>query len=211
MSKVLFSNGEEFSFSSEEIIEYGLYYEDKVIDDFYELCTTILAKRMMTANASYVLFSNKTKAQIKKRFEVYINEKNTEEWSPYYEGAVYKALERLEELGYIDDVKYANRYAYNALIVKCASKNSVLNELIYKKGISKEIAECEVNKIMQFNEQIEADNIHKLLNKKLKGKYPDNPKEFARIYRYAIGKGFTHNDIENALNDIKLELEDTYE
>lgn len=209
---VIFDNREKLTFTSDEVMEYGLYCEDKIIENFFDLCTLILSKRMMAANASYVLFSNKTRFQVKKKFEVYISEGNiSEDWIPYGENAINKALDRLEELGYLDDTVYAQKYANSALCSKCLSKNAVLNDLVYKKGISKEIAEMAIENIYSENDFLETDNLYKLLKKKIKNSFPQDKNSEAKIYRYAIGKGFSYNDIETALDKIKREAEESNE
>ena len=209
---IIFDNGEKLNFTSDEVMEYGLYCENKIIDNFFDFCTLILSKRMMAANASYVLFSNKTSFQVKKKLEVYVSEGNIDlQWLPYGESAINKALDRLEELGYIDDEAYAYKYANSALCSKCSSKNAVLNELVYKKGISRDIAEKAIEDIYSKNDDLETDNLYKLLKKKIKSSFPQDKNSEAKIYRYAISKGFSYNDIERALDKIKREAEESDE
>lgn len=209
---VIFDNGEKLIFTADEVFEYGLYCEDKIIEDFFDLCSLILSKRMMAANASYVLFSNKTKFQVQKKLEVYASEKKvSEDWFPYVDCAINKALDRLEELGYLDDMSYAQKYANNALCSKCSSKNAVLNDLVYKKGISKEIAEMAVENVYSNNDDIETDNLYKLLRKKIKDSFPQDKNSEAKIYRYAMGKGFSYQDIERTIEILRREAEESDE
>lgn len=206
--EIEFDKGELLTFSRDEVMEYGLYCEGDEVENLYELCTKILSKRMMADNASYVLFSSRTRFQVQKKFENYISEGNvSEEWAVYSDDAIIKALDRLEELKYLDDISYASKYASNALLSKNASKNSVINDLIYKKGISKEIAQTEVSKIFAENEQIEDQNIYNLLKKKIKGNFPSEPKEILKLQRYGMSRGFSYHQIENALEIIKKEAE----
>ena len=55
--RITFSNGEALSFTEEEVLEHGLYREGEPCRGYEEICTVVLAKRMMASAASYVLFS----------------------------------------------------------------------------------------------------------------------------------------------------------
>ncbi len=210
--KVEFSCGDILLFSSDEVIEHGLYSEEKQLDSLYDFCVMILSKRMMAAHASYVLFSNKTRFQVQRKMQAYVSDGNiSDEWIPYTDDAIKSALKRLEELEYINDSLYAQKYAANALLCKGASKNSVLNDLVYKKGIAKEIAEEEIFRVCEQNEELESENAYKLLKKKTKSNFPTEQKEIDKLYRYAMGKGFSRREIEDALDIIKSEVEEVYE
>lgn len=60
--RITFSSGDVLSFTEEEVLEHGLYREGVPCRDYEEICTVVLAKRMMASAASYVLFSAKTEA-----------------------------------------------------------------------------------------------------------------------------------------------------
>ena len=76
---VAFSSGDVLGFTKDEVLEYGLYIEDKFVDDFNKLCSIILAKRMMAFAASYVLFSMKSVYQVRVKLEEYCNKSELEE------------------------------------------------------------------------------------------------------------------------------------
>ena len=69
---VTFSSGEKLDFTADEAFEFGLYEEDKYVDGFQKLCTTVLARRMMSFAASYVLFSMKSTYQVRLKLEEYV-------------------------------------------------------------------------------------------------------------------------------------------
>ena len=209
---VLFSNGETLIFTKDEALEHGLYIEDKIIDDFDKLCTIILAKRMMAYAASYVLFSMKSAYQVRLKLEEYCDKSELEvEWQPFYEEAVKEALRRLEELHYINDAEYIRRYVKTIFKSKIVSKNNILKELVYKKGIDKNLAECIVEEIYANEEvDLESENAYRLVKQKMNGKIPSYgevgaKKELARLYRIAMSKGFSYELIESTLQRIREE------
>ncbi len=74
-----------------------------------------------------------------------------------------KAVERMEELGLVNDESYALRYAQKLIFTKHMSKNAVVYELV-RKGIDKELA-------AEILEEIEVDvseQIRIIIDKKYK-------------------------------------------
>lgn len=209
---VAFSSGETLEFTKDEALEYGLYIEDKVIDNFNELCSIILAKRMMAFVASYVLFSMKSVYQVKTKLAEYSSKHELEnDWMQFYDSAVDEAIRRLEELEYLSDELYVRRYVKTALKGKIISKNNILNELVYKKGIDKNLAESLVDEIYA-NEELDAEseNAYRLLKKKIGENFPCGEeskvkKEIAKLYRFAMSKGFSYSVAESALQRIREE------
>lgn len=203
---ITFSTGDTFKFTCDEVAEYGLYREGEVCGNFEEMCIAVLAKRMMAQVASYVLFSARTSFQVKKRIEAEKEAgKFAGEMERFFDSAEDEAIKRLEELKYIDDVKYAEKYASSVLSGKCVSKAFVLNELVYKKGIDRDIAEAAVNEAAECGYVSDEENAYKLLMKKTKGIIPEDRKDLEKLYRFAIGKGFTFGIIESAVQRIKEE------
>lgn len=209
---VTFSSGEKLNFTAEEAFEYGLYLEGEFIENFENVCTVVLAKRMMAFAASYVLFSMKSVSQVKAKLEEYCKKAELEDdWTQFSEDAVEEAVRRLRESEYINDEIYSRRYTNTTLKSKPVSKAALLNELVYKKGIDKEIAEKTVEEIYSNDENIsDGENAYRLLKKKTGGNIPYGDdsvakKELAKLYRFAAAKGFSYSDIENALSRIREE------
>ena len=209
---VTFGSGEILDFTAEEAFEYGLYREGERIDDLESFCTVILAKRMMAFVASYVLFSMKTVNQVRVRLGEYFDKKEQEEaWKIYSESAIEEAIKRLKELDYINDDVYALRYINTALKGKPVSKAALFNELVYKKGVDKDVAERAIEEVC--NEQADfsdSENAYRLLKKKTGGRVlkesdSDSKKEYLKLIRFAMSKGFSYSDAENALRRINEE------
>lgn len=209
---VTFSSGEVLDFTAEEAFEYGLYQEGEHIDNLESLCIVILAKRMMAFIASYVLFSMKTVSQVRTRLGEYFGRKEQMAgWEIFKEGAVEEAIRRLKESEYINDEVYTLRYVNTALKGKPVSKANLLSELVYKKGIDKDIAEKVIEAAYSEQTSIsDSENAYRLLKKKTEGRIGsvedfDCKKELAKLYRFAMSKGFSYSDVENALQRIREE------
>ncbi len=209
---VTFENGDILDFTAEEAFEYGLYREGERIDNLESLCTVILAKRMMAFVASYVLFSMKTVSQVKVKLGEYFKKKEQEEaWMVFSESATEEAIRRLKESEYINDEVYALRYVNTALKGKPISKVSLLNDLVYKKGIDKDLAQKIVEEVYAEQEGIsDSENAYRLLKKKIGNSVVSSEdsygnKERAKLIRFAMSKGFSYGDVENALQRIREE------
>jgi len=209
--EIVFSNGEVLTFSEEEVLEYALYREGESCGAYEDLCTVIFAKRMMASVASYVLFSARTEAQVRKRLtEKYISGGSERGWDRFAASAIEEAIRRFREFGYLDDAVYCRKYISAALRGKPVSQAAILNELVYRKGIAKELAEDAVRAAYAENPVFTDDeNACRLLRKKTGGRLPEDPKELAKLYRYLAGKGFSYHTAENAVRRIKEEEGET--
>ena len=79
------------------------------------------------------------------------------------EESAEKAVERMEELGLVNDELYAQRYANKLIFTKHMSKNAVVFELA-RKGIDKDVAE----EILDNIEVDESQQIREIIDKKYK-------------------------------------------
>ena len=110
-----------------------------------------------------------------------------------------KAIERFEELGYLDDEKFARNYAEHLFKNKNYSNNHVKQEL-YKKGISRDI----IAEIIEDSEVDSVENIITIINKKYYSKLnAENGKE--KVVAALMRKGFSYGDIKSAFNRIENE------
>ena len=110
-----------------------------------------------------------------------------------------KAIERFEELGYLDDEKFARNYAEHLFKNKNYSNNHVKQEL-YNKGISRDI----VAEIIEDSEIDSVENIITIINKKYYSKLnAENGKE--KVVAALMRKGFSYGDIKSAFYRIENE------
>ncbi|MDE6659630.1 MAG: recombination regulator RecX [Eubacterium sp.] len=115
------------------------------------------------------------------------------------EASADKAIERFEELGYLDDEKFAKNYAEHLFKNKNYSNNHVKQEL-YKKGISRDI----VSEIIEESEIDSVESILMIINKKYYSKLnAENGKE--KVVAALMRKGFSYGDIKSAFNRIENE------
>ena len=115
------------------------------------------------------------------------------------EASAEKAIERFEELGYLDDEKFARNYAEHLFKNKNYSNNHVKQEL-YKKGISRDI----VAGIIDDSEIDSVENIITIINKKYYSKLnAENGKE--KVVAALMRKGFSYGDIKSAFYRIENE------
>ena len=115
------------------------------------------------------------------------------------EASADKVIERFEELGYLNDEKFAKNYVEHLFNNKNYSDNHVKQEL-YKKGISRDI-------VAQILEDVEIDsveNIITIINKKYYNKLnAENGKE--KVVAALMRKGFSYGDIKSAFYRIENE------
>ena len=110
------------------------------------------------------------------------------------ESATKRAIERLEELGLIDDEKYAREYAEVLLDKKGFSRQRTEFELM-KKGIDKDVIE----EILDELEPEPVEQIKKLLQTKFARRL-SNEKDLAKTVNALKAMGYRWSDINEAIN-----------
>lgn len=109
--------------------------------------------------------------------------------------AAQKAVERLEELGLINDEKYASRYAHDLLNIKRLSKSGAIRKLT-EKGIDRDLARDTVDSF-----DIDAsENIKAIISKKYAKSLLDE-KGKRRCVNGLLRLGYSYSDIKSALNE----------
>ena len=134
--------------------------------------------------ASYVEKSFKTKKQVVD----YLKGKG------FSDTAVYYAVDKLKEYGYIDDVEYAKRYLESTRLQgKRLSDFKLMTKGISKKDIEKAFDQTDID--------MEA-KAFALAEKHFKNK-EKTPENFSKTFRYLIGKGFSYEEAESAISRLK--------
>ena len=110
------------------------------------------------------------------------------------ESATKRAIKRLEELGLIDDEKYAREYAEVLLDKKGFSRQRAEFELM-KKGIDKDVIE----EILDELEPEPVEQIKKLLQTKFARRL-SNEKDLAKTVNALKAMGYRWSDINEAIN-----------
>lgn len=109
-----------------------------------------------------------------------------------------EVADRMEELGFLNDLEYAKKLANKLMIGKSRGERRVLWEM-QQKGVDKEIAlealaEVEVDPVSQLVELIE-----KKYARKITGEWKDDQKVVAALARL----GHSYDDIKSAMNIFK--------
>ncbi len=110
-----------------------------------------------------------------------------------------KAIERMLELGYLDDEKYAAALLNHLVNNKNLSAAFIRQEM-YKRGISSEI----ITKLLSDTEIDNVSSIRELILGKYKSKLTaENGRE--KVIAALMRKGFTYSDIRTAFYEIENE------
>lgn len=107
--------------------------------------------------------------------------------------AVDYALERVQDLGLIDDENFARRFAGEMINFKNYGKKRVESEL-YRRGVERDI----IDKVLAEFDIDNEEKIREIIKRKY---YPvsDDKKEVAKIINALMRQGYSYSDIKNAL------------
>ena len=115
------------------------------------------------------------------------------------ESNAQRAIDRMLELGYLDDEKYA-KALLNHLINNKHMSYAFIKQEMFKKGLSSEI-------ISNALEDVEIDNVEsivELINRKYLTKLnAENGRE--KVIQSLMRKGFSYSDIKSALGEFENE------
>lgn len=118
--------------------------------------------------------------------------------------ASLKAVERMEELGLIDDLRYATNVA-SALSSANTSDREIVRKL-FAKGVPSELAKQVVSEL----ESDSSAQIRQLLEKKYSRRLIDED-GVRKVYAALIRKGFSHSDVRAALREYSENLDNCEE
>ena len=166
-----FKDGTEITQEEWESLTDSIYYK-KAVDKCYDL----LSRRDHSVK------------ELKTKLLRTVDEKNAD-----------KAIEKMLELGYLDDEKYARNLVKYLAQTRNMSKNHIKQEM-FKRGIPNEI----INSVMEDYEFDNVSSVVDLIVTKYRNKLNNedgNKKVIASLMR----KGFSYSDIKNAFYRIENE------
>ena len=152
-------------------------------EELYDLIETSKYNRAKEKALYLIEYRNRTKKELFDKLVVLFGESASE-----------RAIERLEELGLINDEKYAREYAEILLDRKGFSRQRAEFELM-KKGIDKDIIE----EILDELEPDPVEQIKKLLETKFARRL-SNEKDLAKTVNSLKAMGYRWSDINDVLN-----------
>ena len=151
-------------------------------DELYELIETSKYNRAKEKALYLIEYRSRTKKELYDKLVVLFGESASE-----------RAIERLEELGLINDEKYAREYAEVLLERKGFSRQRAEFELM-KKGIDKDVIE----EILDELEPEPVEQIRRLLQTKFVRRL-SNEKDLAKTVNSLKAMGYRWSDISEAI------------
>ncbi len=193
----LFIDGEFYAgLSLETVMSFRLKVGQEITEK--QLTEVILEGEKgvaLSKATNYISKNLKTKHQVK----VYLEGKG------YSPEIITYCIDKLIEYGYINDVEYSIRYL-ESVYNKQGEKLSQMK--LFQRGVGKEnirLAFIKFNENLQlnnFNGQNDSESVaYKIAQKYTKNK-EKNLENKAKTYRYLIGKGFSGEEVVNALSKI---------
>lgn len=191
--------------STEEIMDISPFikqkYGLKVNDDISSLYDDISYEAALEKGIFLISLKDRTKKELYKKLEEKYQNKNS----------IKKAIKKLEELGYVNDLDYSISYIKN----KKYGKNRITYNLI-QKGIEKKIVELAYEEL-ETEENIDdkrLENLIKKNEKKLayknsdlkKEEYLKQLKEEQKLIQYLARQGFSLDKIFEKIKEYKLFL-----
>jgi len=181
----LFSDGSSLFLLKDIIIKAGIFKGDEISQDalkeIHRESRALEAERRALNLLSHSMHSqaNLKLKLFKRGFE---------------EEAVETALKRVNELGYIDDAKYAEAWVLSRIARHPEGRLLLLSNLI-KKGINRELAQSTIDRL--YSREKELEGAQKILAKLTKGKTITREMLFSKLYR----KGFSYEIIRAVLEE----------
>lgn len=180
---VFLNNNYYCSLSLETIMKYGIK-ADMIIDEKLLEQYQLDSEKADAYNMALKLIS--TRYKTKKEVEKYLQEKG------YTPAVIYYVIKKLGEYDYINDQKYVESFVSHH-----KQKDGVIKikQKLLAKGVKEEIID---NNLSQMDEQYEQIQI--LQQKYMKTKQPTK-ENYAKLYRYLLGKGFRSEEILKVMKD----------
>src|SRR3989304_2156501 len=119
----------------------------------------------------------------------------------YSDAVAGDVADEMESLGYIDDRRYAERFASDAVNRRYAGPQMIISGL-QKKGIAGEIIDDILVKVS--NDYAQADIARRALGRRLrKGSVPQDRDEIRKLADYLRRRGFSYDIIREVLKGIE--------
>jgi len=117
----------------------------------------------------------------------------------YGEYEVYSVVERLKELGYLDDAKYAENFVASRLAAKAVSKRKLYEQLV-SHHLTRELIEEALREVPEETEQENAMEVAKKFDRQF-SELPDRERK-ERVYRRLAARGYSYETIRSCLTEL---------
>ena len=115
------------------------------------------------------------------------------------EDAVNSAIERLLELGLLNDERFAENFARELYEHKKYGRNRIKTEL-FKRGIASDIANNALDEIFESEEADNVERIVDIINRKYYNKMIDENSR-RKVFAALVRLGYSFSDIRQAMNE----------
>ncbi len=184
---VVFSNGEAFDFSAEELCAFHIRLQKEYSEEqLAALIDKAQCERAKGKIMRFVTFSPKTGRQV---FEKIVS-------LGFPEHVAQQLVQELTEKAYIDDREYCRSYL-RAAGAKSYSQNRIRAEF-RQKGVDETV-------IREILEEFSVDDIssaRKILNKKLR---TGGERDYNKLYAFLMRKGFSGETVRKVLQETECE------
>ena len=188
--KLSFDNGESMLLSADIIVKFRLNAGVEISDDTY--------KEILAADKAYrVMFDALTLIGKRPYCAKGLYDKLIQKG--YEPQGAQAAVERLTELEYINDEKYAQNLA--KYLTDNGKGEFAVKQELSKKGISKDVIEKSIKSLNTEQEPFE--QILKMLESKFKNFNPKDKTEVRRAANFFLRRGYTSEDISKAFRNFK--------
>ena len=190
LSRVTFEDDTEILLDS-ELIEFKNLSKKSEIEDIEKLRFESDFKRAKSRALWYLSRSDHSKKELMDKLIK----------GGFSKEASLLAIERMGEMGLVDDRVFAKRL-YEQLVVSGSSSTREVTHKLKLKGISPEI----IKEILEENVFDETENIKLLIKKKYQNKL-NSEEGVQKVFAALIRKGFSYSDVRRALKEYSAELE----
>lgn len=134
--------------------------------------------------------------EFKDRTEKEIREKLTQKG--YDENIIEDEIAFLKDYGFINDLRYAQRFISDAINLKKWGKVRIRAELL-RKGVDREIID---NAVEDAFMDVDDDRLLNEMRRRFKNSDLSNIKERTRIFNFYMRRGFSPDEIKGAMNQM---------
>ena len=132
-----------------------------------------------------ISFKDRTEKELRRRLE----EKE------YNEGEIEETIEFLKNYGYVDDARYARRFAADSVKLKSHGPGRIKTELL-RKGIDRDTIEI----VLEEMETDPREELEAAMERRFSSADLGNPKERSRVFGYFARRGYSPHDIWGVIN-----------
>lgn len=118
----------------------------------------------------------------------------------YQEDTIKAVIDKLEELGYINDEQYVDSFIKSKQDTSQGLNKKTLYNKLMMKGIDRDLIE----ESLDHTDIDEYDNAMQLAEKKLRTMKGTPREKKAKLYNYLYGKGFSYETCSKVANNIEI-------